>query len=249
MPPNNLRIQQNLIDEDDGPIEMCGPVPESQLTLDYLERFKSTIVGISPAYTASGRLSFLAISDRSHVLIIQFHGNQTKSEVAGKGRGRSPNGRNILQDHLLCQSVGSVYAFDLGLLALSLYFDHGLRIANGVDIQSGCPIRRARDPRASIKFAAGDNVHERNISAIFEEMVLDDKDSRRTFRNIALRAWISHRMSQLPDMEHHFERIPKVDTQKLNEVVCVCTVSLIIVDLGGKSNSTSSPPSLVMHSV
>src|SRR5262245_18136677 len=114
MPPNIQRIHQNLIDEDDGPIEICGPVLESQLTLDYLERFQSA-VGISPAYTATGKLSFLAISDQSHVLIIQFHGqgNQTKSEVASKGRGRSPNGtagRNILQDHLLCQSVGGIYA-------------------------------------------------------------------------------------------------------------------------------------------
>jgi hypothetical protein len=221
-------IYQNLIDEDEGPIQTYGPVLESALTPDDLEPFLEKAVGLSGVYTKSGKLTLLAIADQSRrVLIIQFH--STQSDTRGKNRGPSANGttvaasagRKLLEDSLLCRATGDIYAFDLAPLALSLYLDHELRITNGVDIQTGCPTKRARDPLTSIKFAWGDPavVYDVNIRPVFEQMELDPNDAKRTETNLVQRAWVSQRLSTLRDMEPRFDKVPRIDTTKFTSEV------------------------------
>jgi len=213
-------IHQTLIDEDQPPIRTFIML-ESTVTEELVQEFLASAttfprpirIGLCPAYSSSGHLCALALSTTSQTLIIQFH-NKGKAESAKIGR-------EILHTKVLCEPDCTLFAFDLGLLATSLFKDHGLRMLQGVDIQSACS--GADSPLAAIQFAAGDRiaVHPENIMAAFEPRSWDP--SRTT--TFALVAWIASYLPTIPDMEERFNSVKRVNTQKLDDAVRNVVVS------------------------
>jgi regulator of nonsense transcripts 1 len=176
-------------------------------------------IGIAPAYSESGsRLVVLAIANQSNALLVEFYSSKPgKGKSTGPIKPRDNTGRTLLQDKLFCRTDGDLFAFDFQPLALSLYHDHGgLRLVNGVDIQSAC-CPKARQPLASIQFALGGTaaIYEDNVRDSFENMVYDPKRTT----EIALRAWIAQYLPQLGAMEEIFAQAKRIDTQKLADVV------------------------------
>jgi regulator of nonsense transcripts 1 len=223
MAPATRSIHQNFLDEDIPTISVLT-VHESNLTEDHLRPFLDDclrFIGIAPAYSESGsRLVVLAIATQSNVLLVEFYSSKPNRDNRGKSAGpiksRDNTGRTLLQDKLFCRPHGDLFAFDFEQLALSLYNDGGLRLVNGIDIQSAC-CPKNRQPLASIQFALGDTatIFEDNVRDSFENMTYDPKRTS----EIALRAWISQYLPQLSAMEDTFANAKRIDTQKMHNVV------------------------------
>lgn len=223
MIPASKTIHQNFIDEDIEPITV-QPIHESQLTDEILDAFLDNSpnpLGIASAYSESGsHLVVLAIAHESNVLLVEFYSSKPSREGRGKSGStpkiRDRTGRSLLQDKLLCRPLGDIFAFDLAPLALSLYQDHGLRLTNGVDIQSaGSEVDR--QPLASIKLALGDSlaIYDDNVRGAFENTIYNSKRTS----DIAIRAWISQYLPQLGTMEDLYAKAKRIDTQSLTSGV------------------------------
>jgi len=218
-------IHQNFLDEDIDPIS-AQTVHESNLTQVHLQPFIDDSphpIGIAPAYAESdSRLVALAIANQTNVLLVEFYSSKPNRDGRGKGAGssiktRDYTGRFLLQKEIFCRPYGDIFAFDFEPIALSLYNDHaGLRIVNGIDIQSAC-LPKNRQPLASIKLAVGDSatIYEDNVRDSFENMIFDQKRTTA----IALRAWIAQYLPRLDTMEETFAKAKRIDTTKLHDIV------------------------------
>ena len=200
-------------------------IRENELTSDVLDAFfasspPSQSIGLSPAYS-SGNLNTLAIAVTPSVLLVQFSSKKKDRDAAKAGSGsQARTGRKLLEERVLCRPYGNVVAFDLAPLALILYSDHGLRLNNGVDIQSCC-YPKDRIPLFSIKQAAADiELFEDNVISAFRSLEFDQNDQNNT-RELALRAWVSHYITQLAGMEERFEKAVKVNTMAFSDTVSV----------------------------
>jgi hypothetical protein len=213
MPTPQARILQGLIDEDIDPIQVHGPILESALTEDMLEACLTSpqsTVGISAAYTVKGRLTVLAIANATSVLVVQFQPNRPERESV----------RKMLEDRLLCREIGELFAFDLAPLVLALFKDHGLRVNNGVDIQSGCHTGPKREPLEAIGNALRDqcDINANRVRTVFDpDNTIWERDN--WLADIAQRAWISHYLSQINVMEHEFQEVKRVNTTQFTDEV------------------------------
>ena len=197
-------------------------VHENELTSAVLDAFfdsspPSQSIGLSPAY-CSGNLNTLAIAVTASVLLVQFSSKKKDRDAAKAGSGSQARvGRKLLEEKVLCRPYGNVVAFDLAPLALILYSDHGLRLNNGVDIQSCCH-PKDRLPLFSIKQAAADiELFEDNVITAFRSLEFDQNDTR----ELTLRAWVSHYITQLAGQEEIFEKAVKVNTMAFSDTVSV----------------------------
>lgn len=223
-------IEQTFVDEFHDRIEVL-PMLESDVTAKTLGPFIAgelpRPIGISPGYSSNGNLVVLAIASASHVLVVQFHSTKVKRDsgiqegASNRIKSRVTLGRKLLEEILLCRPVGNIFAFDLGPLALALYMDHNVRIVNGVDLQSACPVK-SRLPLHSIKFAVGDkiDIFSDNISAAFDEMGYDPK----RMTELAMRAWVSQYLPTVPGMEDRIEKVRKINTMTMaDQVSLLCS--------------------------
>jgi regulator of nonsense transcripts 1 len=207
-------FHQNFFDDDIDPI-LTRTVHERELTEEHLEPFLNNSLGIAPAYSETDRrLIVLAIANQSEALLVEFSGGKPN---------RDNKGRILLQDKLFCRSQHDIFAFDFEAIALSLYRDHGLRLVNGVDIQSAC-CAKTRQPLASIKFAVGNTttIYEDNVRNQFETMVYDHKRTSEP----ALRAWLSQYLPRINGMEETFVKAQRIDTQKLPGIVSQLPIAI-----------------------
>ena len=199
-------------------------------------------IGISPGYSATGKLVSLAIADDKICRIVEF--SQQKSDRR-RSDGKPPstlkeevlNGRQILQDQILCRSAGDIFAFDMGPLTMSLYCDLGkLRVTNAVDIQSAFSAVD-RKPLTGIKTALGDSVkiNETNVINVFFNPIYEDTDRNRT-TDLAQRAWVSQFLVRSGNGAEMFEKVPRIDTKKLDPIVSYLPSAVIM------SCSTSTIP-------
>jgi hypothetical protein len=105
----------------------------------HIEPFLDGSLGIAPAYSESdSRLVVLAIENQSTAFLVEFYSSKLKG---AKGvRPINHRGRILLQGKLFCRTQHDIFAFafDFEGIALSLHHDHGLRLVNGIDIQSTC---------------------------------------------------------------------------------------------------------------
>lgn len=205
-------IHQNLLDGDYPPIEV-ETLLESSLTEEFVRKFlgdtpaRPIRLGVAPAYSPKSALLAVAIATTSKAFIVQFN----KKEESAK------SGRQILRSMIFCEPDCQLFAFDLGLLAISLYLDHNIRMLNGVDVQSACAGSGDSTPLKAIKFAVGDHdpVYDANVTLVFESK---DWDPKRT-TPLAQQAWIASFLPTLSDMEERFNGVKRVNTQDLNDAV------------------------------
>lgn len=214
-PPSIRTIYQSFLDMNAPPIRL-EILPESKLTDEHFDKFLTSAptfpnpirVGIAPAYSDKDQLLGIAVATESNVFVIQLQKKSTPSKA-----------RSLLLTKLLCNSDCMLYAFNLAPLALSLSLDHGLRILNGINIESICPesLEQYISPLAAVKFAVGDQwpIHEDNVKAAFQEKTWDP--AKHT--SLALKAWLACRLPAIPDQEERFNSVPRINTQDKSDSV------------------------------
>ena len=198
-------------------------------------------IGISPGYSAAGKLISLAIADDQICRIIEFSPPKNANQRAnGKPsttiKPAAALALQKLQDHVLCRSAGDIFAFDMGPLTMSLYCDlGGLRITNAVDIQSAFS---AIDRKAltAIKTALGTTgtikISEVNVTNVFFNPIYDVDDKNR-ITDLAQRAWVSQYLVRSGNGAEMFEKVPRIDTKKfdtnvshlISEIIMLCSTS------------------------
>ncbi|KAM5535941.1 hypothetical protein V8D89_010381 [Ganoderma adspersum] len=218
MPPKMRIIQQTLIDDYHPDIHVQDEVLESHLTQEMLDGlFDNTAVprrvGLAPIYSNSRkgcRLTRLVVSTATKAIVVQFH---------AEGRsGKAYQGRELLKDTILCNEDVTILAFDLAKLTIALFADLGLRILNGVDLQSAFGV--AEQPAlAAIDFATGDRatVLKDNVNAIFTISVYDDKRAAATTIACVQQAWVAQVVVTYDGMEERVLSAPKINTRDTSE--------------------------------
>ena len=172
-------------------------------------------IGLAAGYVNTGRLMALAVALGSNVRLIRFR-NARESESLS-------HGRQILQDELLCSPDNLFYAFNMELIALSLYYDQRLRLTGAIDIQSGCTSEEdtTRDVAQAVKFAVSSTkspgIYQTNIDKAFKEQLWDEKHSPRI---VTLRAWLAGFLPSVSDMELRFAEVPRMNTLDMTPEVC-----------------------------
>jgi regulator of nonsense transcripts 1 len=197
-----------------------------------LERNEGHALGLAGAYSSTGELAMLAVADASTIIIIDFELKNSENNNH-QGRPASPPSatdntavRQVLTESLLRRSVGFLHAFDIAPLALALFRTLGLRVANAIDMQcAGPPSTRA--PLTTVKQAIGDlyRVYDCNVKDIFFTDTITEHHpggpptTNKFTTPLALRAWITHHLSQLASMEERLAQVPPVDTFRLSDIV------------------------------
>ena len=232
-------LAQTILDSPDPALSM----PIKTITIQVLEIAASDLlsvfdhggpIGISPGYSAAGKLISLAIADDKICRIIEFSQPKNANQRAN---GKPPptfkpeivSALQKLQDHILCRIAGDIFAFDMGPLAMSLYCDlGGLRITNAVDIQSAFSAVD-RKPLTAIKTSLGTSVKisEENVTNVFFNPIYDFEDRNRT-TDLAQRAWVSQYLVRSGNGAEMFEKVPRIDTKKLDPNVSHLVSEIII---------------------
>ena len=238
-----LRLHQNLLDED-GPGALRHPMlvrrlHENALTTEILKDFllientppsQKIDVGVAGGYTETSRaLNVLALANGSEILFLQLGAIRRKKK--NDDATAADSNLQVLETEIFCSDECTTYAFNMGSLALSLYFDHGIRITNGVDIQDVCD-KSGRSPLGAIQFAIGDRgvVHAENVSTAFRTSVWDSQTGAHTINHLASQAWVAHHLQSLSDMEETFRVAARVNTRdKPPQVSCRTVFSHALV--------------------
>ncbi|CAA7266961.1 unnamed protein product [Cyclocybe aegerita] len=176
-------------------------------------------LGLSPGFDEDGRLVALAIADDTQCRIIEFQ-HPRRGKKATALPKNILDGRQILQDSILCRPVGDLFAFDMAPLTMSIYGDLDARITNAVDIQSAFPVKNPaadRKPLVAIKAAIGESdikIREDNIRDLFFYPTYNE-DNRNRVSDLAIRAWVSQFLPSFENGAETFEKVTRIDTKKL----------------------------------
>ena len=227
--PTPLALAQTILDG----LDPALSIPIRTTTMQVIDIAYSDLVsvfdhgepiGISPGYSATGKLISLAIADDRICHIVEFSPPKNSNHrTNGKSSTTKPeviSARQILQDRVLCRTAGEIFAFDMGPLTMSLYCDlGGLRITNAIDVQSAFSAVD-RKPLSAIKTALGTSVKisEENVIDVFSNPIYDFDDRNRT-TDLAQRAWVSQYLVRSGNGAGMFDKVPRIDTKKLDPSV------------------------------
>jgi len=232
-PPRPVTIRQTILDGPQPSLNAPLPTHTFQDTAlaesDLLSVFNhSRPLGISPGYSDAGRLLSLAIADDKNCRIVEFWQPPKTGRNKRFDNGRQPvsppqqvlDAWKTLQDNILCRPSGEIFAFDMAPLAMSLYCDLNLRVANATDVQSAFSAVD-RKPLTAIEKTIGNTakIQKDNIRTLFQYPVYDQEDRNRA-TDLAMRAWISQFLAGYENGPELFDKVPKIDTNKLPSEVC-----------------------------
>ncbi|KAJ7773413.1 hypothetical protein B0H16DRAFT_1304711 [Mycena metata] len=172
---------------------------------DFLDTTNDGVIGIAPAYGTNSVLSLLAFASSSKVLVVQL-ANQTK--------GKKAKGRNFLEELLLSPSLCR-YAFQMDVLATSLYWDLKLRIRSAVDLLSVSRTDDRYSTQAIMNALGGEvDLHKENLNSLFRG---GENLDGSTLREVALQAWVAWRAASLDQMTARLNEVPRIDTSTFDE--------------------------------
>jgi hypothetical protein len=221
------KFNQNLIfDGDDRNITKVVMDSEdvNSKTVQGIAEGDPVALGLAIGYRKNGRIHALAISTMKRVLIVTFKDQKPGEQaVWHKGIGK-------IQQGLLCRTIGSLFSFDMAPLAMSLHHDTGLRITNGVDIQSAMPKgkgRAVRDPVSVISTFLGTSegsagapkIYNTNIERAFNDLGYSEKTSSL----LAMRAWVAQYIGGYQNGPQLFDSVPRINTEKFTREVSSIT--------------------------
>jgi len=217
----NLEIQYvQYSNVDDKPIGKTGVAKMFQ---------HSPVAGVAASYLDNGRIDRLAISTMEKCIVVKFH-----------NQGRRPDGSNppalepaeqvrvaawstALQSLILCRNSGVLLGFDLAPLAMSLYRAHGIRLANGVDIQSFLALEdpgdRDRRPLHAIQTLLGEadmKIHTDNIAYAFRNAT---QRAGLTVQQLVQRAWMAQFLYTYQNGASTLDPVKRIDTNSMPNTV------------------------------
>lgn len=231
MAPSVITIEQNFINMPNARLQV-ETIFETDLSTESITGLLNLApsvpraVGLAPGYTPAGLLTVLAIAVNSKVLLVQFRSKSKKDTDPIR------EARQTIQRELFGSTDNVFFAFNMAILAATLYLDTGLRVEHAVDIQDGCSCKENRVPANAVEFALNTTKHRAykpNISAAFEEDVWDPARPPTTSL-LALKAWLSGFLPGIADMEERFREVAQINLtiEKWPDVVRVRQTRLIL---------------------
>ncbi len=182
-------------------------------------------LGLSVGYTEEGKLAALAIADEARCCIIEFNSRSPPPTRQEK--------MELLQKHVLCRTIGEIYAFDVAQIAMVLWSELGVKVARAVDIQSSfsdSDSSAERTPLFAIQacFGASDNckLNEKNIDRAFNDLTYNRDEINRMRVDILERAWISRLLPSHENGISTFSTAKHIDTNGLDGQVSSVISSL-----------------------
>ncbi|THH33182.1 hypothetical protein EUX98_g960 [Antrodiella citrinella] len=192
---------------------------EKELTAEILQEFKDSLsipraAGLGWANTSNGLLTVLVLASKDSAIAIQF------SKKTVKATSPIRQVRKLLETHFLCDPDITLYSFDMGRLALSLYRDRDMRISHAVHIQDACVgVDKPYLIINAVEFAVrGTNIKafNNNIKEAFRDYTWDSADAACT-RTVVFRAWLAAYMPFIGDMGERLRDVKRIDTSRMNE--------------------------------
>ncbi|KAK0450251.1 hypothetical protein EV421DRAFT_1323804 [Armillaria borealis] len=207
----SLRIRQLVVNEVD--------ITELMLSIFSTDRGsgaeRADPLGISVGYTKEGKLAALAIADEARCCIIEFNWRSPPPTRQEK--------MELLQKHVLCRSIGEIYAFDAAQIAMVLWSELGVKVARAVDIQSvfsDSDFPAERKPLFAIQACFGDSdnirLNEKNIDLAFNDLTYNREEINRMRVDILERAWVSRLLPSHENGISTFSTAKPIDTSGLD---------------------------------
>jgi regulator of nonsense transcripts 1 len=195
---------------------------KANLTRAILKKFLETaddgVVGLAPGYGPNCVLSVLAVATSTTVLLVQFTKLNGKKRKKGKNGATQANELDLLEELIFCADSCSKFAFQMDILATSLYFDYGLRIRGAVDLLATGTGKDERHSLAAMMNALGG---EGTLNKLRVGTVFSDEKFGKTSRleDVSLRAWCAWRAATLTNAAQRLNAAPRISTQDLDETV------------------------------
>ncbi|KAK0485270.1 hypothetical protein IW261DRAFT_1461619 [Armillaria novae-zelandiae] len=173
-------------------------------------------LGISVGYNDEGMLASLAVADETRCCIIEFN---SRSPPPSR-----PQKMEFLQKHVLCRSIGEIYAFDAAQIAMVLWKELDIKVARMVDIQSAfsdIDFPSDRNPLRAIQACLGESdkvkLNEKHINLAFNNLTYNRGEIQRMRVDILERAWISRLLPSHENGISTFSAVKPIDTSRLDE--------------------------------
>ncbi|KAK0193841.1 hypothetical protein F5146DRAFT_1032785 [Armillaria mellea] len=185
-------------------------------------------LGISVGYTTEGKLAALAVADEARCCIIEFDSRSPPPTRQEK--------MELLQKHVLCRSIGEIYAFDAAQIAMVLWSELGVKVVRAVDIQSvfstDDPWSEDRNPLLAIQACFGDSgdvkLNEKNIDLAFNDLTYNREEINRMRVDILERAWISRLLPSHENGISTFSAAKRINTSGFDGQVSIVTSGLLV---------------------
>ncbi|KAJ7761894.1 hypothetical protein DFH07DRAFT_814455 [Mycena maculata] len=185
----------------------------SGLSRKVLQAFLKTaddgVVGVAPAYGSKCVLSVVAFASSTTILVVRF----PKNLKNGKRPGPSTAGKD-LQDLILCADSHSKVAFQMDVLATSLYHDLDLRISGAVDLLSVAEDHRHSLGAIMNSIGGVVNLNRPKVIGLFKG---EEQWNKISVHDVALQAWVAWRAGTLEKMGPRLKKLPRIDTGAFSE--------------------------------
>ncbi|KAJ7170748.1 P-loop containing nucleoside triphosphate hydrolase protein [Mycena crocata] len=180
----------------------CG-----DLTRKITRHFLDENIGMAPGYGANCVLSALAFSTSSKILLVRLAGKKGKAT-----RSTTKAGQDLLQELLLCSN--SKYAFQMDVLATSLYLDYGLRIHGAVDLLSVAKASRHSEEARMEAMGGVGMFNKPSVKKLFQG---EENLNRSSLEDVALQAWAASHAATLDDIVLRLMKLAPIDTSTFTE--------------------------------
>jgi hypothetical protein len=207
-------IQQNIFTSHHPPILVstypCGSLNRSVLQA-FLETAGNGVIGVAPAYGPKCVISVLAFASSSKILLVRLPKQKAKATKTSS----APGGVDTLQELVLCADFQKI-AFNMDVLATSLFLDFGLRIRRAVDLLSVAQSDR-HSLEARIESMGGVvGLEKLNVASLFKG---EEKVSMTELKDVALQAWVAWRAATLVHMAVPLKEVSRIDTSVITATV------------------------------
>lgn len=204
----------------------CFPVAFDALSEDFIDArdlwsFLDTVtsrgvIGVSASYRDNCQLSAIAFSSLSRALVVHFTSGGLPQGSNPRKRSRIMEGRDLLEEHILCNTEYQKYAFNMDRIAIALYLDLMLRIDRAVDMLS-VSLGDRRSLEAFLDAMGGQpTLHQLNVKELFftnEFRSVSDSD-------LVQQAWAACQAAILPHMAERFHTVGRIRTNTIPDEVC-----------------------------
>ncbi|KAF8907303.1 P-loop containing nucleoside triphosphate hydrolase protein, partial [Gymnopilus junonius] len=207
----------------------------------FLESIQNNITGLAPVYGSKCRMTHLAISSMTQVLIISLSSHTKNTGKKGNKKNREtavPMLEKFLHDSTILK-----IALQMDKLASSLFFDYKVRIAKGKDLLSiGNPIHSRGSFGSLYAALSGGNdgkIDKKSVTALFA-----NEESQFEPKMVALQAWTACYAISLYSSAKVLET-PSINTTNFDALV----LNVVAKNIRDMNRLISLKPNRVKHEV
>ena len=181
----------------------------------FLSSIVGDVVGLAPVYGSKCRLTHIAIASMTKVLFITL-----PSTAKGKARRKQKKGPSVssLQAFLKNSAIVKC-AFEMDVLASSLFFDFKYRICKGKDLLSLGTPTNSRDSLEARYAALSDGESKKFKKHAADALFLNKEGNHHKPEKVALQAWAACCAASQPKTAESLLKLPSIDTDEFDAPV------------------------------